>query len=140
MRTTKDKLRHLLAWACVAPLICAGTGCTWIRHRQADVHMVRGERLLLEDDLEVALAEFQAAAELPPQLAVAHSNLGVIYQRMGEYERAIECLANAIRFNPFSFIDSLNLARLYQFTKRLHDAVEVYLHACDLEPDDFADM
>ena len=137
MKTVADKLRLALGWTAALTLLCAGPGCTWIQHRRADIHVDRGQRLLAEDDLEVALLEFQEAAELHPQLAVAHSNMGVIYQRMGEYERAIECFANSIRYNPFSFSDSLNLARLYHFSKRLHDAVEVYLHACDLRPDDF---
>lgn len=137
MRTTAHKLCWAPAWTAALILLCAGSGCTWVREHRADIHVHRGQRLLAEDDLEVALREFQAAAELDPQLAVAHSRMGVIYQRMGEYERAIACFANAIRYNPFSFNDSLSLARLYHFTKRLHDAVEVYLHACDLEPDDF---
>ncbi|HUU82136.1 MAG TPA: tetratricopeptide repeat protein [Phycisphaerae bacterium] len=137
MKIIADKVHHALVCTAALTLLGMGSGCSLIRQRQADVHVDRGQRLLADDELEVALAEFQAAVELDPQLAVAHSKMGVIYQRMGEYERAIESFANAIRYNPFSFTDSLNLAQLYHFTKRLHDAVEVYLHACDLKPDDF---
>ena len=128
--------RVLLGMAAVI-VFAAGSGCTLVRQYRADVHVDYGHRLLEQDDLEAALAEFQEAAELHPQLAVAHSNMGVIYQRMGEYERAIESFVNAIRYNPFFFDDTLNLARLYHFTRRLRDAVEVYLHACDLAPADF---
>ena len=87
--------------------------------------------------MEAALAEFQAAAELDPQLAVAHSNMGLIYRRMGEYDRAIDCFVEAIRRNPFSFSDTLNLARLYHFTKRIKNAIQAYLHAAELRPDSF---
>ncbi len=129
----------MCAWVLGAAgaLLCAGSGCTLVKQHQAGLRVEQGEQLLAEEDLEAALVEFEAAAELHPQMAVAHSRMGVIYQRMGEYERAIDCFANAIRNNPFSFGDTLSLARLYHFTKRLHDAVEAYLHACDLKPDDF---
>ena len=118
-------------------VLMAGSGCALIREQQASQRVDRGEQLLTEDDLEAALVAFQEAAELNPQLAIAHSRLGVIYERMGEYERAIEAFARALRWQPFSFLDTMSLARLYHFTKRLGDAVEAYLHACDLEPEDF---
>ena len=62
------------------------------------------------DELEEALAAFQEAARLDPQLAVAHSNMGRIYRRMGEYEQAIDSFVEAVRRNPFSFDDTFNLA------------------------------
>lgn len=121
------------AWLCLA----TQSGCALIQQKQALVRVDRGQALLGKEDLEAALEEFRAAAELDPQLAVAHSRLGIIYQRMGEYEQAIRAFASAVRCNPFSFSDTLNLARLYHFTERLHDAIQAYLHACDLDPDDF---
>ena len=132
--------RHLArvsVWFTWAIALGLGSGCALVRQQQAGVHLGQGERLLADEDLEAALAEFQAAAELDPQLAVAHSSMGVIYQRMGEYERAIDCFINALRSAPFSFFDTLNLARLYHFSRRLNDAVEAYLHACDIKPNDF---
>jgi len=132
----KSRLRAAAAVVLV-PAVIGGSGCELVRQQQAGVRVVHGRQLLEQDDLESALVEFQAAVELDPQLAVAHSNMGVIYQRMGEYEQAIKCFANALRNDPFSFRDTLSLARLYHFTKRLHDAVEAYLHACDLKPEDY---
>ncbi len=117
--------------------LLAISGCTWFQGYRAAGHVQRGEVLLADDDLEAALAEFTAASELDPQIAVAHSKLGFIYQRMGEYEQAITAFANAVRCDPFSFPDTVNLARLYHFTRRLNDAVQAYLHACDLAPSDF---
>lgn len=112
-------------------------GCAALEHRQAQLHVEKGEQLLARDDLEAALAEFEAANALDPQLAVAHSKMGIIYRRMGQYDRAIDCFANAVRFNPFCFEDTFALAQLYHFTKRLHDAVQAYLQACDLSPENF---
>jgi tetratricopeptide (TPR) repeat protein len=118
-------------------LIPVPLGCRTIDEFRAERFVARGQALLQEQDLEAALAEFQAAAELDPQLAVAHSSMGLIYRRMGEYDRAIDCFVEAIRRNPFSFGDTLNLARLYHFTKRIKDAIQAYLHAVELRPDSF---
>ncbi len=123
---------------CVAGLIVAClTGCQAIRREQARQRVNHGQKLLDAQDLEAALAEFQAAAELAPQMAVAHSKMGVIYRRMGRYEQAITCFVEAIRRNPLSFDDTLNLAQLYHFSKRIADAIQAYLHAVELRPDDF---
>ena len=100
------------------------SGCAVIERYQADRHIHRGEALLAAEDLEAALAEFEAAVELAPQLAVAHSRMGLIYRRMGEYERAVACFVAAVRYDPFSFSDTLNLAQLYHFMGRVKDAFD----------------
>src|SRR3990172_1438479 len=76
------------AAACLTVMLLA-CGCASIRQVQARQQLRRGEECLKHDDLEAALAAFQEAAKLSPQMAVAHSNLGLIYRRMGEYEQAI---------------------------------------------------
>lgn len=126
--------------ACALGLIGIGWavgGCNAIQRIRADHRIHRGEVKLHEDDLEAALAEFQAAAELDPTLAVAHSQMGIIYRRMGDYELAIDCFIDAITRNPYSFDDTLNLAQLYHYTKRITDAIQAYLHAVELKPNDF---
>lgn len=112
-------------------------GCGRIQRFRAELHVDEAEKFIESNDLASALKEFEAAVELSPQLAVAHSQMGVIYRKTGDYDRAIECFAEAVRLMPYSFVDTFNLAQLYHFTNRLQDAVEAYLHACDLRPDDF---
>ncbi len=113
------------------------TGCQPIRRYEAKRHVASGDSLVAQDDLESALKEFQAAAELDPQMATAHSRMGVLYRRLGEYDLAIDAFVEAIRRDPFSFDDTFNLAQLYHFSKRLADAVRAYLHAVDLKPQSF---
>ena len=118
-------------------VMTVGAGCATIRGMRARQRLQVAEALFADEDFEEALAEFQSAAELDPQSAIAHSRMGVIYRRMGDYESAIDAFVEAVRRNPFSFDDAFDLARLYHFTKRLADAVQAYLHAVDLEPNDF---
>lgn len=124
----------MVSWLLV---VAAPIHCTRIKHWQAARRVQIGNTLLEADDLEAALVEFQQAAALDPQLAVAHSRMGVIYRRMGEYDQAVACFAGALRRDPRSFDDTLNLAQLYHFMHRLKDAVQAYLHAVDLRPLDF---
>ncbi|MCH7807718.1 MAG: tetratricopeptide repeat protein, partial [Planctomycetes bacterium] len=112
-------------------------GCTVVRRYEAKRHVHRGESLLEVHDLEAALAEFEAAAELAPQMAIAHSKMGIIYRRLGDYEQAIDCFVQAIRRNPFSFDDTLSLAQLYHFTHRITEAIQAYLHATDINANHF---
>lgn len=128
--------RGIAALAAVFTVLVAD-GCVVVRQHRAKRHVDRGVTLLAAQELETALLEFQAAARLDPQLAVAHSRMGVIYRRMGEYPEAIDCFIEAIRRNPFSFDDTFNLAQLYHFTHRVKEAIQAYLHAVQLEPKEF---
>ncbi|HEY3241715.1 MAG TPA: tetratricopeptide repeat protein [Phycisphaerae bacterium] len=121
----------------LASALAGSAGCSLFRNAAAEARVQHGQELLADDDLESALAEFQAAAQLAPQMAIAHSKMGVIYRRMGDYGRAMDCFAAAVRNDPYSFEDTLDLAKLYHFTRRLRDAVQAYLHASDLKPDNF---
>ncbi len=96
---TTDHVRRLAVLAAMV-VVAATAGCRSLASYKADRHVIRGETLMGQQDLEAALAEFQAAAELDSESASAHSNMGVIYRRMGEYQQAIECFVEAIRRNP----------------------------------------
>ena len=102
----------------LAALAVSVIGCASIREGQALQHVAAGDRLLAQDDLQAALKEFEAAAALDPQLAVTHTKMGVIYRRMGDYNRAIDCFAIAVRYNPFSFDDTFALGQLAKSVRR----------------------
>ncbi len=123
--------------ALTAGLLLSVSGCVAYSHLRADQHVRTGQNLLAQDSLEDALAEFEVAVELHPQLAVAHSKMGVIFRRLGDYDRAVDSFAAAVRYNPGSFDDTINLAQLYHYTQRVRDAIQAYLHACTLRPRSF---
>lgn len=122
--------------AALALMLALG-GCADLNRWRADWHYEQANDSLQRDDIDAALAELQRAVELDPSLAVAYSNIGLIYRRRGEYDKAIENFVEAVRYNPTSFDDTSHLAQLYQFTHRLKDAIRAYLHAIDLRPQDF---
>lgn len=134
-REAAPRLAFVLAMCVTLPAMTGG--CATPGPRLAEQHIERGDVLLEQQNLESALKEFQAAAELAPQMAVAHSRMGVVYQRLGEFARAAECFVEAIRINPFSFKETFKLAQVYYFMHRMHEAIQAYLHAVELEPLDF---
>ncbi|MCO6436608.1 MAG: tetratricopeptide repeat protein [Phycisphaerae bacterium] len=127
--------RRIFSTAAILSILLL-SGCAVVRKHQAKRHVARGDELLQADHLDEALAEFEAAAEVAPQLAVVHSRLGNLYERMGDYTRAIDAFVEAVRRDPRSFDDTFSLARLYQLTNQLVDAIRAYLHAVELRPND----
>ena len=69
------------------------------------------------------VVQFQAAVELNPKLAVAHSKIGYIERHQGNYEAAAESYETAVKLNPSSFDDTVSLAQIYQQLVRLADAL-----------------
>ena len=47
-----------------------------------------------------ALAEFNRTIELAPELAAAYADRGVLYDRMGEYEKALADYRKALSMDP----------------------------------------
>src|SRR5262249_17299783 len=104
-------------------LVCASalaitSGCalpdTPFAATRANEYTQRGAQKLENKDYEAALAQFQAAIELNPNLAVAHSKIGYIERHKGNYEAAAESYEQAVRLNPKSFDDTFSLAQVYQ--------------------------
>ncbi len=59
-----------------------------------------GVQALIRDDVELAEGFFNDAIELQPENAVAHCNLGVLYWRHGQSEKARQHFHHALEANP----------------------------------------
>lgn len=96
-----------------------------------------GESLLLQEDLDAALAEFEKAIDLHPGLASAHEKIGFIQEQRGDYPAAAKAYGEAVKINPYRFDYSVALAQVYQKMSSFADAVRAYLHACELDPQSY---
>ncbi|MBD0327396.1 MAG: tetratricopeptide repeat protein [Pyrinomonadaceae bacterium] len=67
---------------------------------QADELMRQGEAFFVQGELDKALAAYQRALQLDPQLYLAALFSGDMYNKKGEPERAGEWFARAIAINP----------------------------------------
>lgn len=88
-----------------------------------------------EGDFQNALAEYEKAIQLKPNLWDAYNNLGTVYESMGEKEEAIRIYKQLIENNP-RFVKSYNnLAVLYNNMGKRQDAVAMYKKAIAVNPD-----
>ena len=63
-------------------------------------HYNAGVQLSDDGRWEEAMAEYDEAIRLDPQLALAYNNRGVAYKNLGKHQRAIEDFDAAIRLDP----------------------------------------
>ncbi len=112
-------------------------GCAAVNRPQAAARLEAGERAMAAQNLSAALAEFQAAVRLDPQLADAHEQLGLAYKQAGRLEDAADSLESAARLDPQSFVTMFELGEVYRLLKRAAQAVRAYAAACALQPGNF---
>ncbi len=63
-------------------------------------HVETGLKAKNAGDLETAIREFRRVAELAPDMAAAHVNLGAVYLEKSDYGQAIPELRRALELNP----------------------------------------
>ncbi|KAB8061996.1 tetratricopeptide repeat protein [Janthinobacterium sp. FT14W] len=82
-----------------------------------------------------AFEALQKTAQLAPNDAEAHGNLGTAWQERGMYDQAIDSYTRALELNP-DFVEAHgNLAAALQAQGKLEQAEEAYRQALALRPD-----
>jgi len=92
--------------------------------------------------LDKAIADYDEAIRLKPDLVVAFNNRGNAHYFRGRLDRAIEDFDAAIRFNPDFAEAFANRGNVYRKKGQLDRAIEDYNKAIKIEPDNaqaFAD-
>jgi len=140
---------RLLVTTLTALVALAAGGCEAISLKKLAIdHYVRSQFLADEGRLDEALAELAWAVRTDSSLSVAHAAMGDIHRRRGSHELARRSYMTACRTNPYAFRPHYNLGVTYQVLAEaaktiakaddyLRSAVQIYLRAVTLEPDDF---
>ncbi|HEY4698670.1 MAG TPA: tetratricopeptide repeat protein [Gallionella sp.] len=81
-----------------------------------------------------ALPAFQKTAELMPNDAEAHFNLGVVQKSLGQLDDAVASYRRALKLNPGYAEAHSNLGNALKDLGRLDDAVASYRRALQLKP------
>jgi tetratricopeptide (TPR) repeat protein len=87
-------------------------------------HLVTGE-------IEKANEMYERWAQAYPRDNVPRSNLGVTYGYLGQYEKAVAEIREALRLNPESGVGYTNLVSHYAALNRLADAKDIYRQALE---------
>ncbi len=88
--------------------------------------------------LEEAAAIFRRILAVDPTPAIVHHQLGSLYFKMGDYEKAVESFKAAIQRNERDEASLLALARTYGEMGKFKEALAGYERALTLNPDDSA--
>lgn len=137
--TSRHRWVVVVAFACVAAGACRGT------HRAetdpapalALESLERGQALAAQGLDRLALAEFERAIAINPELTVAYMGAADIYRRQGDYEAAERHYGSAARLEPRNFDAQYFHALTLQLLDRIAEAIRAYLRALSIRPNDF---
>ncbi len=116
----ESDLRMALKLSPEQPLVLNYLAYSWIE---------RGERV------DEALAMLQRAVDQRPDDGYIIDSLGWAYYRLGQYERAVQILEQALQFSAHESTVYEHLGDAYAKTKRLREAQFMWGHALKLKPD-----
>lgn len=71
---------------------------------------------------------------LNPNNAEAHTNLGAVYQKLGDYPKALQEYSKAKVLNPKNLTTRFNIGTLYQIQKEYSLAINAYDEVLQFEP------
>jgi serine/threonine protein kinase/predicted Zn-dependent protease len=136
-------INSALGWYCYSavrpPLLDEAaryyTASLVIRPSSAYLRNCLGRCLLAQGSLKEALAEFAKATELKPMYPAPWFNRGVIYARMGEWDRALAACHEAIRLMPDHPEAHYSLGTVLRLQGKLPEAAIAFEKAIRLKPD-----
>jgi tetratricopeptide (TPR) repeat protein len=109
-------------------------GAQRAREEEARELNARGVLLFHEGSLEAARRAFQRSADLRPDYAEAHNNLGLVQSRLGMEEDAVVSFQKAMSCGEELPAALNNLGFLYHTQMRTTEAVEMFQKALQADP------
>lgn len=113
----------------VAPLFLEKHGLS-----EAEKHYEAGFELGSQGKLKEAIAEFDEAIRLDPNLSGAYNNRGIVYARLGQFKRAIQDYDEALRLNPQDAVAYYNRGTAYEKLGQFKHAIRDLEEAIRLNP------
>jgi tetratricopeptide (TPR) repeat protein len=105
------------------------------RCQGAAEQVARGTQYLDRGKVQEAGAAYRDAAEMLPDYAEAHANLGLVQMLIGDLQGAVSRQLEAIRLNPGLAEAFYNLGNAYSRQRRFGEAVTAYREAIRLKPE-----
>jgi tetratricopeptide (TPR) repeat protein len=110
-----------------AQLIKAGEG-------SPEFHLFMGKAHLNLEQYDMALADFQAAAQANPKLTFVHFNLGLAYLKKQDYEHARDEFLKDAAVEPDLALNYEELGDVYSLMQEDSEAVKSYREALRRDP------
>jgi tetratricopeptide (TPR) repeat protein len=118
------------------------------RRQVSTAYYQKGQTLMEHGDLAAALEALNKSVKADPQFADAHTALGDIHRKRGEYPQAAQSYRKACELAPYSFRPHYNLGVTYQklaalarqadqMQQYIRQAVAVYIRAVTIDANSF---
>jgi tetratricopeptide (TPR) repeat protein len=104
-----------------------------LRSDVPDVHYGLATACFLLNDLDSAAYHFKEVTRLDPLRPGAYINLGAVYNRLQEYEDAVQTLRRGIQIDPHRAEGYYNLGLVYRNLGQPALAIQAYLEATRLD-------
>ena len=101
----------------------------------AEEYYELGNRLAKQGKNDEAIAAYERAIELEPNLAIIHNNLGNMLLRQQKYSEAIAAYEQAIGLEPKLAMAHSNLGNILTYLGRNDEAIAAYERAISHQPD-----
>ena len=108
---------------------CVTTGSPTQKEKEARVQL--GDSLLQEGKYQDALRELLEAAEVDPENAGIQNSLGLAYQNLREYDKAVSHYKRALQLKPDFPEVANNLGTVYVLMGQLDTAIVYFQKAAD---------
>jgi type IV pilus assembly protein PilF len=105
-------------------VLCISCASTGKKKNEARAHFLRGVSLLSNNRIQNAYVEFEKSLELNPRDKETHNELGNIYIRMVEYDKAEKHFKKAARIDSRYSEAYNNLCFIYYGQDRWDDAIK----------------
>jgi len=99
-----------------------------------DIHYGVATVSFMMNDLESAAYHFKEVIRLDPIRAAAYVNLGAVYNRLEQYDEAIQALRRSIQLDPKRSEGYYNLGLVYRKMGQTNLALQSYLEATRINP------
>ncbi len=100
----------------------------------ADTHLALADSLMARRQYVAALAEYDAAAKLRPNVAAIQDQRGVAYKNLKQYPKALRAFQQALALDPGNAQVQNNIGVLYELLGKRASAIVAYKKALALDP------
>ncbi|HBC40956.1 MAG TPA: hypothetical protein DCZ88_03375 [Pseudanabaena sp.] len=102
-----------------------------------ETYLKFGDRYLADNNLPLAIKNYQRALAINSEFAAAHERIGSIYHQQGNFMEAIASFSKAVQLDPQSLESQLGLGNAYQQMGWSELAITHFQKALELHPDRF---
>ncbi len=143
MRSTENKIISIAIYSVWGILIIFGVLTliqpAWLKElsepgKDVEARSIsdKGDNFLKNKQYPSAISNYIQALKIVPDLKKAIANLGIAYQKSGQYSKAIIVFNRLLEMDPeYPDIIYFNLANIYENTGKTDEAIKYYLLAAD---------